>query len=283
MHHWNHIYDHFDPVAFHFGFLLIHWYAIMYAFAILSALWFAKYMIKKDHIPIKNDITDSFFIWIEIGIILGARIGYILFYDPHTAYYLAHPWQMFNPFADGEFVGIRGMSYHGAILGALMATFLFGRKHPAEIYQLFDIVGLAVPVGYIFGRIGNFLNQELVGRETDAPWGIYVEGVLRHPSQLYEALLEGALVALLIFTYRRHKHFDGELLPLYGMLYGAARFIAEFWREPDFQLGFICCGWMSMGQMMSLMMILLSIGLYLFVQKYSTQKQRSTKNKTKYW
>ena len=268
MQYWNHIYDHFNPVAVNLGFISVHWYGIMYVLALLSALWFAKYIIRKDQIQIENSVIDAFFIWIEIGVILGARIGYILFYDPHTSYYLTHPWQIFNPFANGEFVGIRGMSYHGAILGALFATLLYGRRHPRQIYTLLDIVGLAVPVGYIFGRIGNFLNQELVGRATDLPWGIYVNGVLRHPSQLYEALLEGVLVAVILYLYRRRKHFEGELLPLYGMLYGTARFIAEFWREPDLQLGFICCGWMSMGQLMSLLMILFSILLYFFIQKY---------------
>ncbi len=268
MSYWNHIYDHFNPVAVNLGFISVHWYGIMYVLALLSALWFAKYIIKKDQIRIEDSVIDAFFIWIEIGVILGARIGYILFYDPHVGYYLTHPWQIFNPFVNGEFVGIRGMSYHGAILGALFATLLFGRRHPKQIYTLLDIVGLAVPVGYIFGRIGNFLNQELVGRATDLPWGIYVNGVLRHPSQLYEALLEGVLVAVILYLYRRRKHFEGELLPLYGMLYGTARFIAEFWREPDLQLGFICCGWMSMGQLMSLLMILFSILLYFFIQKY---------------
>ncbi len=268
MSYWNHIYDHFNPVAVNLGFISVHWYGIMYVLALLSALWFAKYIIKKDQIRIEDSVIDAFFIWIEIGVILGARIGYILFYDPHAGYYLTHPWQIFNPFVNGEFVGIRGMSYHGAILGALFATLLFGRRHPKQIYTLLDIVGLAVPVGYIFGRIGNFLNQELVGRATDLPWGIYVNGVLRHPSQLYEALLEGVLVAVILYLYRRRKHFEGELLPLYGMLYGTARFIAEFWREPDLQLGFICCGWMSMGQLMSLLMILFSILLYFFIQKY---------------
>ncbi|MEA3455359.1 MAG: prolipoprotein diacylglyceryl transferase [Campylobacterota bacterium] len=275
MNYWNHVYDHFNPVAVNFGFVSVHWYGIMYVLALLSALWFAKYIIKKDKMPIEEATIDSFFIWIEIGVILGARIGYILFYDPHTSYYLTHPWQIFNPFVNGEFVGIRGMSYHGAILGALIAAFFFGRKHRDSILMLLDVVGLAVPIGYIFGRIGNFLNQELIGRATDLPWGIYVDGVLRHPSQLYEALIEGVIVAALIYLYRTHKRFDGELLPLYGSLYGIARFIAEFWREPDSQLGFICCGWMSMGQVMSLLMIALSIGLYFVIQKLSTNKSVS--------
>ncbi len=272
MNYWNHIYEHFNPVAIDLGFVSVHWYGIMYILALLSALWFAKYIIKKDNMQIEESVVDSFFIWIEIGVILGARIGYILFYDPHTSYYLTHPWQIFNPFADGEFVGIRGMSYHGAILGAMIATFLFGRKHPDVIYPLLDLVGLAVPVGYIFGRIGNFLNQELIGRATEVPWGIYVDGVLRHPSQLYEAVLEGVVVAAILYLYRSHKHFDGELLPLYGILYGIARFIAEFWRAPDPQLGFVCCGWMSMGQVMSLLMIIFSVFLYSFVQNRSTVK-----------
>ena len=271
MNYWNHIYEHFNPIAVDLGFISVHWYGIMYVLALLSALWFAKYIIKKDKMDIDDTIVDSFFIWIEVGVILGARIGYILFYDPDTSYYLMHPWQIFNPFINGEFVGIRGMSYHGAILGALIATALFGRKHPGVIFKLLDVVGLAVPVGYIFGRIGNFLNQELVGRATDVPWGIYVDGVLRHPSQLYEALLEGVVVALLIYLYRLHKQFDGELIALYGILYGIARFIAEFWREPDPQLGYICCGWMSMGQLMSLLMIAVSIGLYGVIRKFSSR------------
>jgi phosphatidylglycerol:prolipoprotein diacylglycerol transferase len=269
MQYWNHIYEHFNPIALKLGPLSVHWYGIMYVLALLSALWFAKYIINKDKMGIENAVVDNFFIWIEVGVILGARIGYILFYDPHTSYYLTHPWQIFNPFVDGEFIGIRGMSYHGAILGVMISTLLFGRKHPSDIYKLLDVVALAVPVGYIFGRIGNFLNQELVGRTTDLPWGIYVDGVLRHPSQLYEALLEGVIVALLIYGYRKRKHFDGELIALYGVLYGIARFIAEFWREPDSQLGFICCGWMSMGQFMSLLMVLFSIMLYFVIRKLS--------------
>ncbi len=266
---WNHIYEHFDPIAVNFGFLSVHWYGIMYVLALLSALWFAKFIIKKDTLAIDDALIDSFFIWIEIGVILGARVGYILFYDPNTTYYLTHPWQIFNPFINGEFVGIRGMSYHGAIVGALIAALLFSQRHPGKIYPLLDLAGLAVPVGYIFGRIGNFLNQELVGRATDMPWGIYVDGVLRHPSQLYEALLEGVAVALLLYLYRSRKQFNGELFALYGILYGLARFIAEFYREPDVQLGYICCGWMSMGQLMSLLMTLFSVGMYLFIQKHS--------------
>jgi phosphatidylglycerol:prolipoprotein diacylglycerol transferase len=125
-----------------------------------------------------------------------------------------------------------------------------------------DIVAVAVPLGYVFGRIGNFLNQELIGRATDVPWGIYVGGVLRHPSQLYEAVLEGVVVFLVIWLYRRYSRFRGELILLYGFAYGAMRFMAEFWRAPDPQLGFLCCGWMTMGQVLSGLMMLAAVLLW---------------------
>ena len=271
MEYWNHIYDHFNPVIANVGFIAIHWYGVMYVLALLVALWFAKWIIKKDKISISNDIIDSYFIWIEVGIILGARIWYILFYDPNTLYYLTQPWQIFNPFLNEEFVGIRGMSYHGAVVGASIASFLFARRHPNEIFKILDVVALAVPVGFVFGRIGNFLNQELVGRVTDVPWGIYVNGLLRHPSQLYEGVLEGILVALLIYFYRHKKSFVGALVGIYGVLYGTARFIAEFWREPDIQLGYLYGNWLTMGQIQSFIMILCSIVIY-FIFSYLSHR-----------
>ncbi len=275
MEYWNHIYQHFNPVAVDFGFISIHWYGIMYISALLVALWFAKWIIKKDSLPIEEETLDNYFIWIEIGIILGARIWYILFYDPNTSYYLTQPWQIFNPFQNGEFVGIRGMSYHGAVVGAIIGSLLFSLKYPGKLHKLLDVVALAVPVGFVFGRIGNFLNQELVGRETDLPWGIYVEGVLRHPSQLYEAFLEGVLVAIILYLYRKRKAFDGALIGIYGMLYGTTRFIAEFWRAPDIQLGFLYGEWLTMGQLQSLIMIFISMGVYILLQRASLKYQET--------
>ncbi len=244
----------------------------MYISALLVALWFAKWIIKKDAMPIEEQVLDNYFIWIEIGIILGARIWYILFYDPNTSYYLTQPWQIFNPFQNGEFVGIRGMSYHGAVVGAIVASTMFAYKYPGKLHKLIDVVALAVPVGFIFGRIGNFLNQELVGRATDVSWGIYVDGVLRHPSQLYEAILEGVLVAIILYMYRNRKAFDGALIGVYGVLYGTARFVAEFWRQPDVQLGFIYGDWLTMGQLQSLIMIMVSIALYFIIRRVSLAK-----------
>ncbi len=267
MTYWNHIYEHFNPIAFQIGIFKVHWYGIMYVLALLVGIYAAKWITKKDRLPVSQQLLDNYIIWVEVGVILGARLGYILFYDPDTAWYLTHPWQIFNPFHDGKFIGIRGMSFHGALLGFLIASTLFSRKYRVNQWMLLDIAALAIPAGYVFGRIGNFLNQELVGRVTDVPWGIYVDGVLRHPSQLYEALLEGPLLFAILYLYRRHKKFHGELISLYIMLYGTARFVAEFFRQPDPQLGFICCGWMTRGQEFCLMMIALGIGLYFYFRK----------------
>ncbi len=267
MHFWNHIYDHFDPVAFHFFGFPVHWYGIMYVLALLVALFFAQWLVKHDHLPITQKELDIYFVWAEVGVILGARLGYILFYDTHTSYYLTHPWQIFNPFMNGHFVGIRGFSYHGAIMGFLIATWLYTKKYHKNIWLLLDIVAVAVPLGYFFGRLGNFLNQELVGRATTVEWGIYVGDTLRHPSQLYEAFCEGILLFAILFWYRKRKHFDGELIVLYGFLYGLFRFLCEFLRAPDPQLGFVCCGWMSMGQILSLAMIGASVILYIYLRR----------------
>jgi phosphatidylglycerol:prolipoprotein diacylglycerol transferase len=272
MQFWNHIYEQFDPIAFHLFSIPVHWYGLMYVLALISALWAAKWIVEKDHIAITKGQLDDYFLYVEIGVIFGARLGYILFYDTHTAYYLTHPWQMFNPFVDGQFVGIRGMSYHGAVIGFLLGSYLFHKRHGLPFGRLMDIVAVAVPVGYVFGRIGNFLNQELVGRVTEVPWGIYVFDTLRHPSQLYEAVLEGIVVFAVIYLYRHRKRFEGELILLYGFAYGIARFAAEFWREPDRQIGFVCCGWVTMGQALSLLMIAVAVAGMLYFRRRQARK-----------
>lgn len=265
MEFWRHIYSNFDVVAFSVFGLKVHWYGIMYVLALILALALAKFFSKKMNMGISNKCLDSYFVWVEIGVILGARLGYILIYDSHTMYYIAHPWQIFNPYIDGEFVGIRGMSYHGAIIGFLIATFLFCKKHKENPWKFLDLVALSVPLAYVFGRIGNFLNQELFGRITDVPWGIYVDGVLRHPSQLYEAFLEGIIVFIVVYIARLKQTFCGELIIVYACMYSLARFICEFFREPDFGIGFVLWG-MSMGQILSLIMLLVALLFYIWIK-----------------
>ncbi len=264
---WNNIYSNFDPVAFSLGSISVHWYGIMYATALLSAIYIGHWIVKKDNLDISKDTLDSYIWWVEIGVILGARIGYVLFYDTHTSYYLTHPWQIFNPFAaDGTFVGISGMSYHGALAGFIIASILWCKKNKISFWFMVDIAALAVPLGYIFGRIGNFINQELVGRATDVSWGIYVNGILRHPSALYEAFLEGFVVFVILFIVRTRKQFDGQLGLLYVVIYSVMRIIAELFREPDVQLGFLLgTSWLTMGMIISSIFAILCMIVYLVI------------------
>ncbi|WP_419677492.1 prolipoprotein diacylglyceryl transferase [Aliarcobacter lanthieri] len=262
MEFWQNIYFNFNPVAFNIGEIAVHWYGIMYALALLSAIFIAKWFIKYDNINISQDIFDSYIWWAEIGVILGARLGYVLFYDTQTMFYLTHPWQIFNPYVNGSYVGISGMSYHGAFLGFIIASYLFSIRKKVSFWFITDIAVLGISAAYIFGRIGNFFNQELVGRITDVPWGIYVEGILRHPSQIYEAILEGLIVFLILVYFRKRKSFDGQLALMYGILYAIARIIAEFYREPDSQLGFLAGNWLTMGILQSLVILVVCLGIY---------------------
>lgn len=263
MEFWQNIYSNFNPVAFNLGSISVHWYGIMYAFALISAIFVAKWFIKRDNLDISNDSFDSYIWWAEIGVILGARLGYILFYDSHTSYYLTHPWQIFNPYVNGEYTGISGMSYHGALIGFIIASYLFCRKNKISFWFITDIAVLGISAAYVFGRIGNFFNQELVGRATDVPWGIYVGETLRHPSQLYEAILEGLVVFVILAYLRKRKTFNGELALMYGMLYSTMRIIAEFFRQPDIQLGFIYSNWLTMGILQSGIVFGICLVIYL--------------------
>jgi phosphatidylglycerol:prolipoprotein diacylglycerol transferase len=274
---WQNIYTQFDPVAFRIGMFSVHWYGMLYVTALLSAIFIAKWFVKRDNLPIPLNVVDSYFLWAELAIITGARIGWVLIYAPNTDYYLSQPWQIFNPFSDGEFVGIRGMSYHGAVFGFLIVTFIYTKVYRYPTWKLLDLVGLSVPLAFVFGRIGNFLNQELVGRATDVPWGIYVDGVLRHPSQLYEAFFEGILVFAAVFIYRRYKKYDGELIVVYGIAYSIGRFIAEFFRQPDEQVGFIYGGWLTAGQVLSIVIVFVGISLYTYIVKSNIKKSKTKK------
>lgn len=267
---WNLIYDKIDRVAFSLFGLNVHWYGIAYVLALLVALWAVKYFAKKDKYPLDSKILDMFFLYVEIGIILGARIGYILIYEVNTSYYLLHPWQIFNPFVNGKFVGISGMSYHGAVFGFIIGTILFAKKYKKSPLLLMDITAVALPLGYTLGRIGNFLNKELYGRETNLPIGILVNGKLVHASQLYEAFLEGICIFLILYFMRFKVRFQGELIGYYMLLYSIARFIVEFFREPDSQLGYF--GIFSMGQILSSLTLLISLAFLFYVNRLKIKK-----------
>ncbi|WP_034583720.1 prolipoprotein diacylglyceryl transferase [Helicobacter pametensis] len=265
-------YAHFDPVAFSLFGIQVHWYGIAYVMALLSAFFIASRFKKS---PPFDSISDKhlelYFLYAELGIILGARVGYILVYSPNRWEYLLAPWEIFNPFdAHGNFIGISGMSYHGAILGFLLGSYLFARSYKQNLWRYLDLLALSIPLAYVFGRIGNFLNHELYGREippSDTFWmqfGVYIDGALRYPSQLIEAFLEGIVVFVIVYIARFFIKFEGGLIAIYGISYALMRFVAEFYRQPDAQLGFY--GILSMGQILSILMLL--GGLWILFKRY---------------
>ncbi len=271
---WNDIYQKFDPVAFSIFGLPVHWYGIAYVCALVFAIFVAKFFITyyPNRFSLDSKTLDSYFVWAEIGVLLGARLGYIVIYDPMRFWYLAHPLQIFNIFdSAGNFTGIRGMSFHGGVIGFLLASWAFCVFKKQKFLPLMDIVAVSVPLAYVFGRIGNFLNQELYGRVVPdssgfgAKIGILVDGVLRYPSQLLEAFLEGIVVFVIVCIAAKYTKTTGMLIAIYGISYGIMRFIAEYWREPDVQMGLF--GGFSMGQILCSMMICAGIALIVYLQR----------------
>lgn len=270
MNNWNLIYTHIDRVAFNLFGINVYWYGIAYAIALIIALMGIKYFIKKDKYPLSNNEADIFFLYAEIGIIIGARLGYVLIYDTNTAHYLSHPLDIFNPFVGGKFVGISGMSYHGAVVGFICGAWIYARRYKKSTLLLMDVTAIAIPLGYVFGRVGNFLNHELVGRETTLSIGILVNDKLVHPSQLYEAFLEGIVIFVLLFIIRRKVKYQGELIGYYMVFYSIARFIVEFFREADSQMGYYFG--LSMGQILSIITLFVAIAFLAFIHAKKYKK-----------
>ena len=247
-------YPNIDPVFLRLGPLEFRWYGLMYICGFLAAYYIILAGVKRKGLPlVKEDVADLIFT-VAVGVILGGRLGYILFYN--LSYYLSHPMKFFA-------VWEGGMSFHGGLTGAVLATLYFIRKHKVRFYPLADIGFLAAPVGLGLGRIGNFINGELYGRVTDVPWGVVFPGggsLPRHPSQLYEAFLEGPVMFLLLFVVSRKVKKEGVVVWSFIALYGLFRFLVEYFREPDEQIGYLF-GVLSMGQMLSLPMFLLGAAM----------------------
>ena len=247
-------YPHIDPVFLRLGPLEFRWYGLMYICGFLAAYYIILAGVKRKGLPlVKDDIADLIFT-VAVGVILGGRLGYILFYN--LSYYLSHPMKFFA-------VWEGGMSFHGGLTGAVLAALYFIRKHKVRFYPLADIGFLAAPVGLGLGRIGNFINGELYGRVTDLPWGVVFPGggnLPRHPSQLYEAFLEGPVMFLVLFVVSRKVKREGVVVWSFIALYGLFRFLVEYVREPDEQIGYLF-GVFSMGQMLSLPMFLLGAAM----------------------
>lgn len=241
-----------DPVFLRLGPLEFRWYGLMYILGFLAAFFIIRSQAKKRNLDITADMASDLVFAVAMGIVLGGRLGYILFYD--FSWYLAHPLKIFA-------VWEGGMSFHGGLLGALVAAIYIFRKMRLDFWQMADIVSLAGPVGLGLGRVGNFINGELYGRTTDAPWGVVFSGggpLPRHPSQLYEAFLEGVVLFCAVRFVSGLKAPAGTAFWTFISGYGLFRFMVEFFREPDRQIGFLWGG-ITMGQLLSLPMFVLGV------------------------
>ena len=253
-----------DPVALQLGPIAVHWYGLTYLAAFALFMWLGFRRLR--HPPFatitgpgawsRKDVEDILFLGV-LGVVLGGRIGYCLFYKP--AYYLANPLEIFA-------IWQGGMSFHGGMLGVVASMVWFAHSRKRPFWQVADFVAPCVPTGLAAGRVGNFINGELPGRlsSPDLPWGMVFRGagdLPRHPSQVYQFLLEGLLLFVLLWLYGRKQHPTGQVAAAFLFGYGVLRFIAEFFREPDAYLGLLAFG-MSMGQWLSLPMALAGAGLW---------------------
>ena len=270
---WQHLPEHITPYLFSIGTFQLRYYSLMYIVAFVLVYFLVIYRIKNEKYKYTAEDIQDYLVWAMIGVLLGARLGYVLIYN--FVYYLQHPLEIFLPFsfADGiRFIGISGMSYHGGVIGVIIMSVLFCRKRKIDFWKFADLICPAIPLGYTFRRLGNFINGELFGRATTMPWGMYfpldATNTLRHPSQLYEAAFEGILLFIILWLLRKKTGVDGSLLGLYIFGYGLARFIVEFFREPDFAVGLI-----SIGQFLCLLMMLAGIMILTWL-KNTKQKNR---------
>ncbi len=271
---WSEIPKLIDPIAFSIGNFPIYWYSLSYlsAFFVVYFLLHGKLDQKKESVfskfkKPKAELFDFLMICF-LGVIVGGRLGYIIFYDLKG--FFADPWAFLLPFQNGDFVGFYGMSFHGGLIGVILATVWYSKKHKIGFWDLANFVVPAIPLGYFFGRIGNFMNGELFGRPTESFIGMQFPkdelGLLRHPSQLYEALGEGILLFLIILFLQKKKAFKDHALTLFLFFYGVIRFVIEFAREPDPHLGFIFLG-LTTGQILCIGMMLSGILIYYLLNK----------------
>ena len=246
--------NNFDPVAFNLFAFEIRWYSLAYIFGILFGWFYCKRFLIKDKIILT--LFDDLVTYLIIGIIVGGRLGYILFYN--LEYYSQNFIEIF-------FIWEGGMSFHGGLIGIIMASFIFSKKHNINKYIFLDLISVSAPIGLFFGRVANFINSELIGKATNGSWGViypHFDSIPRHPSQLYESFLEGIVLFIIMnLIYFKKKYKTGTVSFAFLFFYGIFRFIAEIFREPDKQLGYLF-GSFSMGMLLSLIMIFFSIILF---------------------
>ncbi len=239
----------FNPDIFHWRFITIRWYGVAYIAAFVLGYAGLKFMMRRGLLRMKSEELVDLVGWLALGVIIGGRLGWWMFYHRASG---PEPW--YAPIA----IWLGGMSFHGGLIGVTVAMLLYARNRNIPFWNVADAMAVVTPIGLFLGRIANFINAELVGRPTDVPWAVVYHGetAARHPSQLYEAALEGPiLLGLLLLALWWNRKLDGLLSPVFLMGYGVVRFAVEFTREPDSQLGFIAMGWLTMGQLLSALLV----------------------------
>jgi len=250
-------YPSIDPEILRVGPFAIRWYGLMYVLGFVSSYVLVRHQVKKRRLPLTGDFLDSFYSSLIFGLIIGARLGYVLFYN--LAFYLQHPLDVFALWHGG-------MSFHGGFIGSVLAGVWCCKRFKTDPWLVADLVAVTAPIGLGFGRLGNFINGELYGRITAVPWGMIFPGggpLPRHPSQLYEFCLEGVVLFTILWTIKDRVRQTGVVIALFVSLYGMLRIVGEFFREPDPQLGYIA-GPFTMGQALSACMVLAGIVLLYF-------------------
>ncbi|MCH9694335.1 MAG: prolipoprotein diacylglyceryl transferase [Gammaproteobacteria bacterium] len=250
-------YPEIDPIIFALGPLKIRWYGLMYVVGFLFAWWLAKRRCKVEGSPINSEQVDDLIFYGMLGVIIGGRVGYAIVYGWQQL--ISDPLYLFK-ITEG------GMSFHGGLAGVMTAMWLYGRKLGHSIWRMLDFVAPIVPLGLGFGRIGNFINGELWGKPAEVPWAFIVDGIARHPSQLYEAVLEGFVLFAILWFYSAKPRPYLAVSGLFLFFYGVFRFAIEFVRLPDEPPGYLAWDWLTMGQVLSLPMIL--AGAVLVVMAY---------------
>jgi phosphatidylglycerol---prolipoprotein diacylglyceryl transferase len=255
-------YPHINPIAFRIGpFHLfgrelgpieVHWYGIMYLIGFAVAWWLARMRAARPGSTWRPVDVDDFVFYAMLGVILGGRIGYVLFYG--LSFWAKDPWYPFK-------IWEGGMSFHGGLIGVVVALALFALRRGRRITDVFDFAAPLPGIGIFAVRIGNFINSELWGKTTTVPWGFEVNGQVRHPSQLYEALLEGLVLFVVLWIYTSKPRPRLAPSGLFLVVYGISRCLIEFVRVPDEQIGYLAGGWLTMGQVLSLPMILIGVAL----------------------
>ncbi len=273
---WNTLPLSFDGVLVDFGFFSIRYYSLMYIFAFATGYLLIRKFNKDDKMGLTRENLEGLLVWVMAGVILGARLGYVFFYD--FSYYSQHPVEIFSPvsFENGfKIKGISGMSYHGGLIGAFTSAVIFLKRHKLPFWPVINLGFSAAPLAYTWGRLGNFLNGELYGRATDSPIGMFFQGdasgKLRHPSQLYEGFFEGIVLFIIILVLRKKEVFRDHVVSIYIFGYGFFRFFIEFFREPDAHIGLSSLGF-SRGQFLCFSMMLFAVCLFLVRRYYGRRK-----------